>query len=40
MEVGTTENSPSITNTRKHGVGTTKNSSAMTNTGKQGGWNN
>ena len=40
MEVGTTENSPAIAYTRKHGVGTTKNSSAMTNTGKQGGWNN
>ena len=31
MEVGTTENSSAITNTRKMEVGTTENSSAVTN---------
>ena len=40
MEVGTTENSSAITNTKNLEVGTTENSPAITNTIKLGGWNN
>ena len=40
MEVGTTENSSAITNTKNMEVRTTENSSAITNTRKHGGWNN
>ena len=39
MEVGTTENSSAITNTKNIEVGTTENSSAITNTRIHGGWN-
>ena len=40
MEVGTTENSSAVTNTRIHGGWNTENSSAITNTRENGGWNN
>ena len=40
MEVGTTENSSAITNTKNMEVRTTENSSAITNKRIHGGWNN
>ena len=40
MEVGTTENSSAITNTKNMEVRTTENSSAITTKRIHGGWNN
>ena len=40
MEVGTSENSSAITNTKNMEVRTTENSSAITNKRIHGGWNN